>query len=57
MRGMNNSHAMNTEEFAAPAKRSGQTVAPEHGRTPRDNIPGISAPVMGQAVNATLLER
>src|SRR5467141_2363372 len=56
MRGMNNSHAMNTEEFAAPAKAGlvklwRLSMAALLGTI----FLGFSAPVMGQAVNATLL--
>ncbi len=53
---MNNSHAMNTEEFAAPAtaglvKRWRLSMAALLAAI----LLGFSAPVMGQAVNATLL--
>ena len=53
---MNNSHAMNTEEFAAPAtaglvKLWRLSMAVLLGTI----LLGFSAPVMGQAVNATLL--
>src|SRR6266481_827178 len=56
IRGMNNSHAMNSEEFAAPAtaglvKRWGLSMAALLAAI----LLGFSAPVMGQAVNATLL--
>src|SRR6267143_1612665 len=56
MRSMNNSHAMNTEEFAAPAtaglvKLWRLSMAVLLGTI----LLGFSAPVMGQAVNATLL--
>src|SRR6266853_2316122 len=56
IRGMNNSHAMNTEEFAAPAtaglvKRWRLSMAALLAAI----LLGFSAPVMGQAVNATLL--
>src|SRR5260370_10702663 len=56
MRSMNDSHAVNTEEFAAPAtgglvKLWRLSMALLLGTI----LLGFSAPVMGQAVNATLL--
>jgi hypothetical protein len=56
MRGMNNSHAMNTEEFAAPAKACVVKLRRLSMAVLLGTIfLGFSAPVMGQAVNATLL--
>jgi len=56
MRGMNNSHAINTQEFAASAtaglvKLWRLSMAVLLGTI----LLGFSAPIMGQAVNATLL--
>src|SRR5712692_2151083 len=56
MRGMNNSHAINTREFAASAtaglvKLWRLSMAVLLGTI----LLGFSAPIMGQAVNATLL--